>query len=519
MKGSMTTQSLCGMAGAGPTHWRGDRSGGVTGGDPLDETLAFKAFNPAFIGLLGGSQLSTADMQAFTDFILTVVYPPNPIQSLTCSSCHALPFGTDGFSSFEGETQEFKIAHLRNAYQKDGMFAAAGNHIRGFGFLHDGSVATVFNFPNGNTDRRNLEAFILALDTGLRPAVGQQVTVTPATVNDATVTGRIDLLIARDDAGECELVVKGNFGGLARGAVYVGGNNFQPDRNSDPVLSKTTLRALAATAGQEQVYTCVPPGEGVRIGVDRDEDTFLDRTELDAGTDPANALSSPAPNTTTTSSTFTSTSTSTTSTTQPAVLISTRALTLKDDNVFPVDPTRRKVQFKSDTRFDATHIVPPTPGSGGDPTTGGATVRVYNSAGLASDDVSVTLPAGSRWTVLGSSSLAGYRYKDPDPNAAITKVEVKPDKIFVKGGRALWTYALDEARQGRVAVRVTLGSANPWCADAPAKLSGTPPSSANNDKVDKFVAQPKSPAPGSCPAVGSPSGAFLDQEAGLFDPH
>ena len=44
------------------------------------------------------------------------------------------------------------------------MFASAGNQVRGFGFLHDGSVPTVFNFltapvfqfPNGNTDRRNL---------------------------------------------------------------------------------------------------------------------------------------------------------------------------------------------------------------------------------------------------------------------------------------------------------------------------------------------------------------------------
>jgi hypothetical protein len=26
-----------------------------------------------------------------------------------------------------------------------------------------------------------------------------------------------------------------------------------------------------------------------------------------------------------------------------------------------------------------------------------------------------------------------------------------------------------------------------WCADAPAKASGNPPSTANNDRVDKFV--------------------------------
>ena len=52
------------MAGAGPMHWRGDRTGGSSGGSPLDEDLAFKAFNPAFVGLLGrATQLTPAEMQ------------------------------------------------------------------------------------------------------------------------------------------------------------------------------------------------------------------------------------------------------------------------------------------------------------------------------------------------------------------------------------------------------------------------------------------------------------------------
>jgi len=89
MKGPMTTQSLRGLADpAGPMHWRGDRTGGSDpGGDALSEDQAFKKFNPAFVGLLGAaSQLSTTDMQAFTDFILTVRYPPNPIRALDGSA-------------------------------------------------------------------------------------------------------------------------------------------------------------------------------------------------------------------------------------------------------------------------------------------------------------------------------------------------------------------------------------------------------------------------------------------------
>src|SRR5262249_45107745 len=159
---------------------------------------------------------------------LAVTYPPNPIRPLNntlsgaaldgqtlfggritdvirnCNGCHDLDptlghFGADGESSFEGETQEFNIPHLRNAYQKVGMFGSSGNQIRGFGYLHDGSVPTVFNFLGAgvfdltNTEQRNLEAFVHSFPTTFAPIVGQQTTLT--STNGATVGGRIDLLI------------------------------------------------------------------------------------------------------------------------------------------------------------------------------------------------------------------------------------------------------------------------------------------------------------------------------------
>ncbi len=338
-KGPMTTQSLRGLAHLGPMHWRGDRTGGndVPPGDPLDEVAAFNAFNVAFPGLIGRDEgeLPAATMQAFTDFILEVTYPPNPIRPLdntpssdgqlgetfyfnqitdggtTCNGCHELDpatgaFGGAGASSFEGETQEFKIAHLRNLYQKVGMFGMPdtgvigggdhqhkGDQVRGFGFLHDGAIdtvfrfvsANVFNFPGGDVQRRQVEQFMMEFPSTLAPIVGQQVTLASSADTDAVA--RINLMIARagtafalvdhPGANECDLVVKGTVNGEARGALFdPGSGDFISDRIADPPVPVAFVLGLTDTAGQEATFTCTPPGSGERVGIDRDEDGIRD---------------------------------------------------------------------------------------------------------------------------------------------------------------------------------------------------------------------------------------------------
>ena len=52
---------------------------------------------------------------------------PNSDGNASCNDCHVLDeangfFGTGGGQSFEGEPQNMKIPHLRNAYAKVGMF-------------------------------------------------------------------------------------------------------------------------------------------------------------------------------------------------------------------------------------------------------------------------------------------------------------------------------------------------------------------------------------------------------------
>ena len=374
MKGPMTTQTLRGMAHHGAMHWRGDRAD--QNGDIFNEDIAFRNFRVAFPGLVGrDSQIPESDMQKFSDFILQVQLPPNPIRALSnsltadqqagrnfmtggrradglfagngfgfnCVGCHILDpgqgfFGTDGQASFENETQIVKIAHLRNMYQKVGMFGMTGvdffnggdngfrgDQIRGFGFLHDGSVDTMFRFlqatvfndggtfnPKGfqsDTQRRQVEQFLLAFDSDLAPIVGQQITL--ATSNGATVGPRISLLLARAAALECDVIVKGTVNGLQRGWHSVPGGQFQSDRVSEPLLTDASLRLLASVPGQELTYTAVPLGNGSRSGVDRDEDGYFDRDELDAGSDPADPNSTPANVTPTPTRTATVTQTTT----------------------------------------------------------------------------------------------------------------------------------------------------------------------------------------------------------------
>ncbi len=232
--------------------------------------------------------------------------------SFTCNGCHTLDsssgfFGTGGNQSFEQLPQTVKIPQLRNVYDKIGMFGEAvvnfqsapdsgqmGRQIRGFGFLNDGSTDTLFRFlsatpfnpttnsgfPQSNPDatRRAVEQFLLAFDSDLAPIVGQQITLTSA--NSAAVGPRIDLLIARAGAPfvskalngivtECDLVAQVAIGGRVMGYLYnPGAGNFIPDDGSAPI-SDASLRALAATPGQEITYTAATPGSGQRVAFAR----------------------------------------------------------------------------------------------------------------------------------------------------------------------------------------------------------------------------------------------------------
>ncbi len=242
LKGPLFTKSLRGLANQGPMHWGGDRSGGFgvrEDPDSLDEDAAFKSFNVAFRGLMGRTgPLSVAEMQAYTDFMLQVAYPPNPVRALDnsltpaqanaksifqnvpvhrtvehpiippplefkCSDCHGLDpaqgfFGSSGRSSFRSDrTQIFKVPHLRSLYATVGMFGVpaanpvpTGPQIRGVGFQHDASADTILTFLSDprlhlpgadqaekDQNRLDMVDYMLAFEGEAAPVLGQQVTL------------------------------------------------------------------------------------------------------------------------------------------------------------------------------------------------------------------------------------------------------------------------------------------------------------------------------------------------------
>ncbi len=450
-KGPMVTQTLAGLDNHGPMHWRGDRTGGsyqFAGTQPnsgmFNERTAFKKFNVAFPGLLGrDAELTDEQMNLFTDFMLQNTLPPNPIRNLdnsltveqakgkeiflggpsgtreidfirTCNQCHTLDvtanqqygvkkpgfFGTDGRYAFVFISEILKIPHMRNLYQKVGMFAIhspkdtlmgpknarlipgipfvipepMGDQIRGFGYTHDGSLGTMSLFyqiaafvnlgptasevtsrfisgldpnnlgtiadilipsndggflpyvepgtwpsdaaelpaefkylaktndpffsqinpetgqPIGMEELAAIEAFSFAFPTNMAPIIGQQVTVNNA--NQSNAIARVSLMeqqaVKTLLTDRCDLVAKAKPSALGRGFMFDPQTLlYLTDNNTSVTLNELIQTAAPVT------FTCAPPGDGVRLSLDRDGDQFSDTVEIDTGFDPADKENHP----------------------------------------------------------------------------------------------------------------------------------------------------------------------------------------------------------------------------------
>lgn len=311
MKGPMTTQTLRGLSGVEPLHWRGDRA------DLL-------AFNPAFASLLGGVQLSSADNTTLRDFVNTIKFQPNPNQNLdrtlpaalaggdpnagrntfinepfvsnvTCNTCHTAPPGTGTnraiiSAALLRESQDMKVPQLRNIYQKLQFNDAAGAESRaGFGLTHDGAIATLFEFlsqpvfalfANDRVRQTNLQAFMLCFDTGMAPAVGYARTLTAENVGTAPAQSDWSLLQAQAAAGNVDLIGKGTIDGQLRGLLYrPPTDDYQSDHTGVGPFTRAQLQTRIG-GGDTLTIMGVPAGSGRRMGIDRDSDGTLDSDPL-----------------------------------------------------------------------------------------------------------------------------------------------------------------------------------------------------------------------------------------------
>ncbi|MGI9283802.1 MAG: hypothetical protein ACR2P1_00265, partial [Pseudomonadales bacterium] len=135
------------------------------------------------------------------------------------------------------------------------------------------------------------------VDSDLAPIVGQQVTLSAANSGDADLDARFELLLQRAQVTaprpECDLIAKGVIDGERRGAVLDDDAQFIVDRTSVEPVSPAQLKSTARSGANVVTFTCVPPSNGIRMGIDRDLDGVFDADETDAGTDVANALSKP----------------------------------------------------------------------------------------------------------------------------------------------------------------------------------------------------------------------------------
>jgi YVTN family beta-propeller protein len=329
MKGPMVTQSLRGLqpGSAVPLHWRGDRR-------------FIQMFRGAFSGLLGGSGLSTHDMQEFSSFVRSLSHQPNPyepkdrvytgtaalgrdlfgmnpqvpgkpynvnVPGVTCIDCHTGDFaggtnftGAQATVNFDGESQLFNTPQLRGVYEKE--FAG----LTGFGTLHDGSLDDIQDFMHfeamgmqgfpdlDEPEKQAVEDFVRAWDTGTAPLVGAQYFASAATTT--LLYEWLDLAEgqAADPSHPLDLVGKGRL--IVPGGAIPLGLHFTWNDALSSWLYRTDFGrwssrgpiVAAIAAGQlEMSFTCVPPGLGERLGVDRDEDGLLDGTEVSILTDPA----------------------------------------------------------------------------------------------------------------------------------------------------------------------------------------------------------------------------------------
>lgn len=116
------------------------------------------------------------------------------------------------------------------------------------------------------------------------------------TIDDTDAMDRYLATAEQADLGAIDLIAHANTDDGLRGFYFAGpengaGGHYQSDRTNEIWVWDDVLSLIAS--GEPITFMSVPAGQGIRMGLDRDEDGHYDRSELDEGFDPADPLSSP----------------------------------------------------------------------------------------------------------------------------------------------------------------------------------------------------------------------------------
>jgi hypothetical protein len=161
----------------------------------------------------------------------------------------------------------------------------SASSIGGYGFTHDGAIPNlqtflsqpVFSAIRNNTSvKNNLGAFVQCFDTGTAPAVGYTRTASAANVNSLSLSNDWNLLESQAAISNIDLIIKGTIDGNLHGALYQPAlGTYRLDSVQVPALTRTQLQTKIL-AGDTVTLMGVPPGSGVRMGIDRNQDGVLD---------------------------------------------------------------------------------------------------------------------------------------------------------------------------------------------------------------------------------------------------
>ncbi len=342
LKGVKTTQFLIDIIdrGRGNLHWRGDKGGfadfagafehlqGLAAPKPLNEMQEFEDFlaatwyvpNP-YRTYKPASQSSTArinpDRVRGTGTTFQSVPPAVPLfvsVQINCAHCHNAQTGrgelmgngnvagTGAGSLVDFGPNRNMSADLRSTYRKNGFFYNTTECTTGFGIMSEGVMETWFNGAGVANYLGDYEPELLSWSGGIDPAncstcftdfplassvvqdalpgVGLRQTFNGASIGNVTqLNVMLDLVNTRPN--EYGMIVKGIYGGEARGFYYTGSNNYQGDIAGQTV-THTQLLTSAQGSGGPLSWTLVVPQTRIRTGVDADADGTFDHDDLNA---------------------------------------------------------------------------------------------------------------------------------------------------------------------------------------------------------------------------------------------